>query len=60
MKLCALCNKHLVKIGDKRSNGKYGLTDWDSRKYHKKCYILCQQRISFLRKMSNHEIHLLF
>jgi hypothetical protein len=34
---CEKCKKALVAIADKRQNGKIG-NDWDTRKYHKKCY----------------------
>ncbi len=35
---CLLCNKVLVPIGSKRANGKATHTDWECRKYHKKCF----------------------
>lgn len=36
-KLCLHCNKPLVAIGTNRKNGApHG--DWDTRKYHKKCW----------------------
>ncbi len=38
--ICKLCNKRLVPMGTKRSNGKIFLNDWNDRKYHKKCYKL--------------------
>lgn len=43
-RLCSECWNILVPIGDGRSNGKYGLYDWDERTLHKKCW-LYQQRI---------------
>jgi hypothetical protein len=39
MSNCELCSKKIVSIGHKRKNGK-NHKDWDSRKYHKKCYNL--------------------
>lgn len=36
---CKMCNKTLVPIGTKRSNGKQH-SDWDTREYHKKCWQL--------------------
>lgn len=38
-KKCLYCNKTLVAIGNKRLNGKLSITDWENRKYHKKCYL---------------------
>jgi hypothetical protein len=37
IKLCDYCGKTLHPIGNCRKNGKFGLNDWSSRKYHKKC-----------------------
>jgi len=34
-----LCGKPLVPVGHARSNGRPH-PDWDSRKYHKKCWYL--------------------
>jgi len=34
---CLLCKNKLVSIGSRRVNGAYH-DDWDSRKYHKKCW----------------------
>ena len=34
---CEYCDKPLVAIGTARGNGKRSHTDWDTRKYHKKC-----------------------
>ena len=34
---CEFCGKSLVAIHSSRKNGKLG-KDWDSRKYHKKCW----------------------
>lgn len=36
---CIRCNKKLVPIADKRKNGTTRHNDWNSRKYHKKCYL---------------------
>lgn len=36
---CAYCERTLVPIGNKRSNGKPH-NDWNSRKYHKKCFLI--------------------
>ena len=39
---CEYCGKRLQAIGNQRKNGKKfsknGSNDWDSRKYHKKCF----------------------
>ena len=39
---CQMCKRPLVLIGIERENGKFirnrNGKDWDSRKYHKKCY----------------------
>ena len=40
---CHLCKNKLVKIGSSRFNGAYH-DDWDSRKYHKKCW---KQKINY-------------
>lgn len=37
--LCEHCGKKLVAIGNRRKNGK-SHDDWDSRKYHKKCWLV--------------------
>ena len=34
---CEYCDKPLVAIGTARGNGKRSHSDWDTRKYHKKC-----------------------
>ena len=34
---CKLCDKAIVAINNSRKNGKIG-KDWDTRKYHKKCW----------------------
>ena len=34
---CEYCDRPLVKIGKARANGKDHI-DWDSRRYHKKCF----------------------
>lgn len=36
-KYCQLCFKHKVPIGNSRKGGKEH-NDWESRKYHKKCW----------------------
>jgi hypothetical protein len=41
---CELCKKKLVAIGRDRSRGKKTHTDWKTRKYHKKCYIIIKDR----------------
>lgn len=41
-KRCKLCGKTLKKIGLDRKNGRGQYKDWDSRKYHKKCFFLTQ------------------
>lgn len=39
---CLHCGRKLVSIGNSRKNGK-NHSDWDTRKYHKKCFIkLCE------------------
>ena len=35
---CEYCDKPLVAIGTARGNGKSSHGDWDTRKYHKKCW----------------------
>lgn len=35
---CEYCRKKLVPIGNARKNGKLH-RDWNTRKYHKKCWI---------------------
>jgi hypothetical protein len=37
-RICVVCNKHLVRIGRERANGKGGFSDWKDRKTHAKCY----------------------
>ena len=37
MPKCIVCNKHLVAIGNARTNGK-NHNDWNTRKLHKKCF----------------------
>ena len=43
---CEYCNGPLVKIGKARANGKDHI-DWESRRYHKKCFkeLQTQRRI---------------
>ena len=43
---CEYCDRPLVKIGKARANGKDHI-DWDSRRYHKKCFkeLQTQRRI---------------
>ena len=38
VRYCSYCGKHLVSIGDRRRNGRFGKLDWDSREFHSKCY----------------------
>ena len=38
VRLCSYCGKHLVAVGDRRRNGKFGKMDWDKREFHSKCY----------------------
>lgn len=42
--LCKLCNKKLVLIGSKRKGGA-AHADWNTRKYHKKCW---KQKMDFI------------
>lgn len=37
MNNCIYCDKPLVPVGNKRSNGK-NHNDWNERKHHKKCF----------------------
>lgn len=37
-KKCEYCDKPLVSIGRERANGKRSHGDWETRKYHKKCW----------------------
>ena len=46
-RVCVYCEKPLVAIGINRLNGKTTYSDWQNRKYHKKCYI---QNIVYLKK----------
>jgi len=38
-RICEMCKGPLVKIGLDRSNGKLPYHDWDSRKYHVRCWV---------------------
>ena len=38
-RLCKLCGKPLVAIGNRRANGKPH-KDWDKRECHKKCWLM--------------------
>jgi len=40
MRKCVLCKKTLVPIGNARKSGKATHDDWETRKYHKKCWLL--------------------
>ena len=59
-RVCQHCNKPLRMIGIQRKNGKELYKDWNSRKFHKKCYyiflvyIICMKLNSILirRRMS--------
>ncbi len=46
-KKCEYCKKTLVPIASKRKNGTYNQSDWDGRKYYKKCYKQLQQQKDF-------------
>jgi hypothetical protein len=43
MKKCEYCKKTLVPIGTARKSGKATHSDWDTRKYHKKCWITIRE-----------------
>lgn len=45
--ICEHCNKKIVKMGSTRANGR-NIADWDTRKYHVKCY----------KEIKQHEDHL--
>lgn len=36
---CLKCGQSLRPLGDKRKNGQVGLKDWETRKYHRKCFL---------------------
>ena len=49
-KKCLHCDKAIVAIGNKRANG--GMTnDWETRKYHKKCFKEIQEINEYKRQM---------
>ncbi len=37
-RICEVCDRPLVAIGNQRKNGKGTYNDWDKRTMHKKCY----------------------
>lgn len=37
-RVCEMCGGHLVVIGRDRKNGSRRYKDWDTRKFHKKCW----------------------
>ena len=52
---CVKCNRALTSIGLDRKNGKISLDkynkDWDTRKYHKKCWRELKERQELQWKM---------
>lgn len=46
---CNYCMKKLVPVGNKRKNGK-AITDWETRRMHKKCFIITLQKMELERK----------
>ena len=52
---CEYCDKPLVAIGTARGNGKRCHSDWDTRKYHKKCmkYVNFKTAWSLVNKAEN-------
>lgn len=47
-KECYLCGRRLVAIGNSRANGKMH-NDWNSREFHKKCYLEVIKRPSIYK-----------
>ena len=45
---CEYCGKCLKAIGHNRKNGRGNYNDWESRKYHKKCYKSISEGRSFI------------
>ena len=54
-KICLYCNKTLVPIGNSRINGKFH-DDWQTRKYHKKCYFEIQNEQNRIEYNKNFNI----
>jgi hypothetical protein len=54
MKKCQLCGKSLVPIGLARKNGKTH-QDWNSREYHKKCWMIFKERSLILEEIEQHK-----
>lgn len=52
-KVCQYCKKKLVPIGKARKKGKRTHNDWDTRKYHKKCFIKIKEIEKIDDKFSN-------
>jgi ribosomal protein L28 len=51
---CELCGKVLVPIGTSRKNGK-SHRDWNTRQYHKKCWIAVSERSRILEEIEQYK-----
>ena len=54
-KFCLKCSKKLVAIHDERINGNKTKFDWNSRKYHKKCWLIIKKEEEFKEQLKRYE-----